>query len=191
MMEPWKGLLIPEEMIRHLDINKDMTMRYIILLSSFLIFNACSNNNEVANVPTKENKPMEKGVATQLDFKALFEIAEQESLEIYNPREKQLQAAENINILSASSFMKALLPAVEEGSTRQIKLGKNHGITGSPDQDFFIVIEDKLPDDSIKSDIRFFELRKTKNAWSIASVSSVWSCYPGRGHQDFSTKQCQ
>jgi len=155
---------------------------------------SCNSNNQTK--PKEEQNPMQEKIAQEkekynLDYMSLYGIANQESLEIYNPREQQLLSNEHIGKLGADSFVKALVGIAEEGVKRKFLNGNEYGLKGDAEKAFFIVIEENLPDDSIHSDIRFFEMRKGDKSWQLAAVSSVWKSYPGRGHQDFSTELCQ
>ena len=167
-------------------------IKVILVLFCFALVYSCTSDNKSNNAaPT--TKDIEKAIPKEkdnIDYKALFEIANQESLEIYNGREQQLLQAENIGILNAGSFLKALIGIAEKGVNRKIISGDKYGISGNDNLAYFIVLEENLPDDSIHSDIRFFEMRKGEKSWNLSAVSSVWKCYPGRGHQDFSTERC-
>ncbi len=167
----------------------------IILFFSVGFLVSCSPvNNSPKDKSVDENllnSIPPKKVTSQIDFAFLFDQAEQEELELYNSNEQLLLANESVKNMDAKKFVESVLSTLEEGVQRKVLEGKNQGINLSQSTEVIIVIDSNIPDDSLESDIRFFELRKTQKAWSISAVSSVWKCYKNRGHQNYSTNPCE
>jgi len=154
---------------------------------------ACNANETPNKSDTKDHKAVAPSIESKdevIDYKSLFAIAEQEELALYYDQEQRLQAIQPDENLDAKSFIKTLLSDLEEGVRRKIFAGDQHGLTSIHGGQIFIVVDSNIPDDSLESDIRFMDIRKTEKSWSLASVASVWRCYSNRGHQDYSTIPC-
>lgn len=52
------------------------------------------------------------------------------------------------------------------------------------------LIEDGLPDDSIRAVRYRLEFKRAGNRWELESARRTQRCQPGRGHQGFSPKPC-
>jgi hypothetical protein len=54
-----------------------------------------------------------------------------------------------------------------------------------------IVVHDGLMDDSIRGyRYRLAMKRDERGVWSLTSIRRAWRCWPGRGHEDYSTERC-
>ena len=169
------------------------SMQIIIIAFACHLLMSCSSSNPEKSAPHDEHTVVENlksKDATPIDFKLLFELSEQEELDLYNNNEQLLLAKENVETFSAKLFVESLLPDLEKGVTRKVLLGSRNGLEAIQGIEYIIIIDSNIPDDSLESDIRFFEIRKTAKAWSLSAVSSVWKCYKGRGHESYSTAPC-
>ncbi len=53
------------------------------------------------------------------------------------------------------------------------------------------VINDGLLDDSVRGEKWIYELvKETNGVWKVSSIKRAWKCWPGRGHEDFSSESC-
>jgi len=163
---------------------------FVLLACTLLI--SCSDTSQPSEKSNQNSEVIPSTIKSEnIDFKSLFDIAEQEELEFYNNNEQLIGFEKKSNDLEARKFVQSLLGEIEEGVQRKILKGENFGLIGINGLQYCIVVDTKLPDDSIESDIRFFEVRKTAKNWSLSAVSSVWRCYKNRGHEEYSTEPCE
>lgn len=132
--------------------------------------------------------PVHAASEAAIQWEKLYDLAEQETISYYQKKEHAVNSDhENLN---AVQFVGLLLENPEEGVIRTIEDADASRLQLEAGAQVVIVREEKIPDDSIFGEVRFFKLRKQSLKWEIAEVSSAWACYPGRGHQDYSTIPC-
>lgn len=56
---------------------------------------------------------------------------------------------------------------------------------------YMTVVDDKLGDDSIKAKRVYAPVTNQNGVWTLGTQSVSYQCWPGRGHQDFSSSLCQ
>lgn len=83
----------------------------------------------------------------------------------------------------------ALAPIPEgEGTTRSVKSARE---AGRPGRVVVTVIDDRLPDDSVRAQrYRLTFVAEPGGPLRLEGVLVDWRCWEGRGHQDYSTELC-
>lgn len=52
------------------------------------------------------------------------------------------------------------------------------------------LVVEGLMDDSVKGEQILMVAEKKGQQWKVISIKKNWKCYPGRGHQDWTTELC-
>lgn len=125
-----------------------------------------------------------------MDWQKLFAESEQETITFYQDKLQEIDQSKYEELTNVQ-FINLVLSDTEEGVVRIVLPADPGKMILEAGAEVVIVQEEKIPDDSISGEIRFFKLRKENNHWDLAEVSAVWKCYPGRGHTDYSTEPCK
>jgi hypothetical protein len=66
------------------------------------------------------------------------------------------------------------------------------GLGEHPSRYQITVVTDGLPDDSVRGKRLDVSLeRDSQSPWHITDAKVSWRCWPGRGHETFSTRPCK
>lgn len=171
-------------------------MKLFLFFSLFLLFISCTpsspkTSNSKAD-PTQESSEAipDQQDETELNWQKLYSESEQETIIDYQNRLQKIKQSDYKD-LTAVQFINLLLSDPEESVIRTVLPADVNKMNIEAGAQLVIVQEEKIPDDSIFGEIRFFKLRLENNLWDLAEISAVWKCYPGRGHQDYSTFPCE